>query len=154
MPRKPKPKLTPKERAEQNRKNSQLSTGPRTECGKAASARNSYKHGLCAKEFLLDTESLERLEQLTAHWNDCYRPRTPGRQALVDRCVFTQAQFFRGISAITATVNEQIAVAEIDWERGQQEEVKRNTEMLATDPAAAVAGLFDTAAGCRWLLAQ
>src|SRR4051812_48574946 len=78
MPRKPKPKLTPEARAEQNRKNSQLSTGPRTEAGREASSRNSYKHGLCAKEFLLDTESLERLEELTAHWNGCYRPQTPG----------------------------------------------------------------------------
>ena len=35
-----------------NRRNAQLSTGPKTEAGKAKSALNAVKHGICTKECL------------------------------------------------------------------------------------------------------
>lgn len=43
-------------RAEANRENAQWSTGPRTPTGKAASARNSLRHGLLARETVLPDE--------------------------------------------------------------------------------------------------
>ena len=35
-----------------NRRNAQLSTGPKTEVGKAKSALNAVKHGIFTKEYL------------------------------------------------------------------------------------------------------
>lgn len=50
-PRPAKP-VSPK-KAEANRRNSQRSTGPKTEAGKAASRLNAVKHGLLAKEIVI-----------------------------------------------------------------------------------------------------
>ena len=47
------------EQIEANRRNAALSTGPRTEEGKAAAALNSLRHGLLARELLVKGESEE-----------------------------------------------------------------------------------------------
>ncbi len=44
-----KPRKVTKPMLEANRANAQLSTGPRTEAGKAASSRNAWKHGLTSQ---------------------------------------------------------------------------------------------------------
>lgn len=44
-----KPSKVTKPMLEANRRNAQLSTGPRTEAGKAASSRNAWKHGLTSQ---------------------------------------------------------------------------------------------------------
>jgi hypothetical protein len=45
------------EQIEANRRNAALSTGPRTEAGKAASSLNASRHGLLARELLVKGES-------------------------------------------------------------------------------------------------
>ena len=47
-----------------NQANSQLSTGPRTEEGKARSSQNSLKHGVFAKTIVLPGESQEEFDAL------------------------------------------------------------------------------------------
>jgi hypothetical protein len=47
-----------------NQANSQLSTGPRTEEGKARSSQNSLKHGAFSKSILLPGESQEEFDAL------------------------------------------------------------------------------------------
>jgi hypothetical protein len=44
--------------------NSRLSTGPRTEEGKAASSRNALKHGLTAKDLVVREDEREEFESL------------------------------------------------------------------------------------------
>ena len=154
MPRTPKPKMTPEMRAAQNRANSSYSTGPRTDRGKEIVSRNAYKHGLRAESIVIDTEDLDTLSALSHDWNDCYRPQTPGRQAVLDRCVFAQTLFLRGVRALNAATNEQVALAEGDWERKQREEVATHKATLLVDPEKAVVGLMGTAAGCRWLIGE
>ena len=55
-----------------NRENSKLSTGPRTETGKAASSRNHLSHGLCSVDPVLPTEDRDEfnalVEQCTTEW--------------------------------------------------------------------------------------
>ena len=42
---------------EANRRNAQLSTGPRTREGKAVSSQNNFKHGFCGAFQVLESES-------------------------------------------------------------------------------------------------
>ncbi|HUB81080.1 MAG TPA: hypothetical protein VMB03_19885 [Bryobacteraceae bacterium] len=77
---------TPKQIAA-NRRNSQKSTGPRSEEGKARSARNALKTGIDAKTQLIRGESEEALAELTAEYHDHFRPATPQERMLVDTLV-------------------------------------------------------------------
>jgi hypothetical protein len=68
-----------------NRANSQLSTGPKTEAGKAAAARNNVRHGLAsATAFqVLPTESQFEFDELLAGFRGEHRPATPTEETLV-----------------------------------------------------------------------
>jgi hypothetical protein len=50
-------------KAEANRRNAQLSTGPKTDAGKAASRLNAVKHGLLAKEIVITRGDFQEDEQ-------------------------------------------------------------------------------------------
>ena len=78
------PAISPQQLAA-NRANSQLSTGPTTEGGKAASSRNSRSHGLTAKTFVvLAWESQEQYDQLLAALHAEHQPSTPTEHLLVE----------------------------------------------------------------------
>jgi len=68
-----------------NQANSQLSTGPTSESGKAAAARNNFRHGLTpASEFwVLRSESQTQFDQLLAQFQQEHQPETPTEEALV-----------------------------------------------------------------------
>jgi hypothetical protein len=61
-----------------------LSTGPRTEAGKAAIAQNRITHGLAAREFFLITgENPEEFDQLLAEYTAEHQPAGPTEAFLV-----------------------------------------------------------------------
>ena len=66
-PKKP-TKATSSRKIEANRRNSQLSTGPKTDEGKAKSSRNSITHGVFVKKFLdgATPETVAEIEELAA----------------------------------------------------------------------------------------
>ena len=71
-----------------NRANAELSTGPTTEEGKAASSRNHFSHGLCTYDnifFILPFESAEAYSLLRATLLHEHRPETEIEHLLVDR---------------------------------------------------------------------
>jgi hypothetical protein len=68
-----------------NRANAEKSTGPRTEEGKARSARNALKHGLLAERLLLDGEDPEAWEALRADYFARLQPHGEAEARLVDR---------------------------------------------------------------------
>jgi hypothetical protein len=68
---------------EANRRNSQLSTGPRTETGKITSSRNSTRTGLYAKSLLIDGEDPEELAALQQDYLDSCDPQGAVETALV-----------------------------------------------------------------------
>jgi hypothetical protein len=59
---------------EANRRNAQLSTGPATDTGKTASARNAISHGLTSKHPVLPSESTEQYQQHLESYVEIYRP--------------------------------------------------------------------------------
>ena len=59
-----------------NRANAQYSTGPKTEEGKAKSARNNTSHGLAGRAFFLPEASKEEFYQFEANLKTDMNPRT------------------------------------------------------------------------------
>lgn len=66
-----------------NQSNSQASTGPRTEAGKAASSRNSTKHGLSSEFTVLSHENPEEFQELLANMFVDFNPTNDHEEYLV-----------------------------------------------------------------------
>ena len=74
----------PASRAEVNRANAQKSTGPKTPEGKARSSANSFKHGLYARDVIMQGEDPGRLENLRADLRREHQPVNTTEEILVD----------------------------------------------------------------------
>ena len=59
-----------------NRENAQLSTGPKTEAGKATAALNNTRHGLTGAFRILPTESQSDFDALLAAFREEHKPET------------------------------------------------------------------------------
>ena len=73
-----------------NRRNAQRSTGPRTEEGKAASARNATTHGAFCADLLLPGEDAEELLALKRGIDAALSPGDAIERELADRIAATQ----------------------------------------------------------------
>jgi hypothetical protein len=74
---------------EANRRNSQLSTGPRTAAGKATSSRNATRSGIYAESVLLIGEDPAEFAALAREYEDSCRPVGPRERAVVDTLIHT-----------------------------------------------------------------
>jgi hypothetical protein len=68
-----------------NAANAHLSTGPRTEQGKARSSQNARKHGLTAAEFVIAAEDREEFEEFLAELQADVSPKGKLQQVLFDQ---------------------------------------------------------------------
>jgi hypothetical protein len=73
-----------------NRANAQLSTGPRTEQGKAKSSLNAVKTGLTGRTVLLPTEDAEAYQQHIARYLEQYKPEGDREKELTQFLADTQ----------------------------------------------------------------
>ena len=85
---------TRKQRAA-NRRNAQLSTGPKTPEGKAAVRLNALKHGLTAENAVIDAEDVQDFDQLRREFEDHLQPAGPVEIALVQQIVISQWRLVR-----------------------------------------------------------
>jgi hypothetical protein len=69
---------------EANRENAKLSTGPKSEAGKAAAALNNTRHGLAGAFRVLPTESQSEFDQLLATLRNEHQPATFTETTLVE----------------------------------------------------------------------
>jgi hypothetical protein len=72
---------------EANRRNAQLSTGPRTPDGKARSSLNALTHGLTAAQILIPSESADEFEAHAASFRDRFAPVDSVESFLVDQMI-------------------------------------------------------------------
>jgi hypothetical protein len=87
-----------------NETETQSKGGPRTDAGKAASSKNSFKHGLASGRILIEGEDPAAFEALVADLEADYRPATETEALLVhdlakfhwlaDRAIRLQAEAF------------------------------------------------------------
>jgi hypothetical protein len=85
---------TRKQRAA-NRRNAQLSTGPKTPEGKAAVRLNALKHGLVSEDAVIFVENEEAFNELRDTFLDHLQPAGPLETALVHQMVVAQWRLAR-----------------------------------------------------------
>src|SRR3954470_20472648 len=98
---------TPKQ-IEANRRNSQKSTGPKTEQGKLKSRLNSMKHGLGAIHVPLPHENPTEYHEIRSGLMDTYQPANTQEQMLVDNIPSAYLRMQRASRFEAALMNGQI----------------------------------------------
>ena len=105
-----------KTRRHANHRNAQKSTGPKTPHGKAISSRNAIKHGLYARDIILNTNTIkenprEYIMLSESVFHDL-RPQGIFQEVLVRRIINCLWRSQRAITAETAHITQQMEKAE------------------------------------------
>jgi hypothetical protein len=90
-----------------NRANARLSTGPRTDAGKAASSRNAVTHGLYCRDLLLPGEDAGELAALRDGLVADVRPRGAAQELIVEQLVAAAWRLRRARAAEGALLADQ-----------------------------------------------
>jgi hypothetical protein len=109
-----------------NRRNAQLSTGPRTEVGKANSCRSAMTHGLTSQRLLMDGEDPEQFEAYRAELFGELQPTTLYEQELVERIVSLMWRL-RRVPAFAAAV--------FTWVAYRQDEIHDSDHSANVNPS-------------------
>src|SRR3954470_18837374 len=110
---------TAEERAEISRRNGAKGRGPTTAAGRAASSRNSTKHGMRAKVTVMANEDPEVVSACVAEWDDHYHPQSPAARHLVNQCIAATLLSDRCRLAHDASLADQVDDAAKDWEHAR-----------------------------------
>jgi hypothetical protein len=102
-------------RTSANRRNAELSTGPRTPEGKERSRQNALKHGLTGEGVVLPNEDLAEVERRLAAFQDELKPSGEVGRALVLRAAVLSVRLDRSVSQETAALSERVRQAEADF---------------------------------------
>ncbi len=90
-----------------NRRNAQLSTGPRTDAGKAASARNATKHGLLSHQVVLPDENEAEFDGFRDRLVEDLAPSGELESVLAERIVLAAWRLRRVVRLEAAVVRSQ-----------------------------------------------
>ena len=118
---------------EANRRNSQKSTGPRTDEGKNKSRMNALDHGCRAGVLVLPTEEFGQYENDLQSWRRSLKPRNPAEEFLVERLVGLGILRNRIERAHTARLRKRIALGLFDEADAEQEKLIALTQRLFPD---------------------
>jgi hypothetical protein len=118
---------------EANRRNSQKSTGPRTEEGKSKSRMSALDHGCRANVLVLPTEEFGQYENELQGWRRSLQPRNPAEEFLVQRLVGLGILRNRIDRAHTARLRKRIALGLFEEADSEQEKVIALTQRLFPD---------------------
>jgi hypothetical protein len=153
-----------------NRRNSQRSTGPKTEAGKARARYNALQHGTHAKTVrpVLPQENAAELNDRINRWINDLKPRNGAERELVTNAAELTWTLDRAKRCETARLAKRVRKAQLKADERRHKEVVElvrrllyNTEAkpLPTsglcwqdNPAAFLKGLENSAEGCRWLV--
>jgi hypothetical protein len=135
-----------------NKRNAQLSTGPRSEQGKMSSRKNALKHGLCA--IVVVPESLELLQKRSMEFFETLKPQDEVHAWMVREAALCSIRIDRA-GRIERKVRDKISLrAELTWDDDRRFEVEVLGRSLGKDPAATVEALRRTPLGCEWLMTR
>jgi hypothetical protein len=145
--------MTARSAAQRNasRLNGARSNGPSTPIGRSRAARNSTKHGFTAGTVPPDAMRDEVLAEV-AIYRKKLRPQDDFEARLVETAAVAQVRINRLSHAMHARSVEGVRNAQRAWDEARAAEVDALTDLLATDPDAALDGLRRTTEGCDRLV--
>ena len=117
-----------------NRRNSALSTGPRTEAGKAASRRNGLKHGLAGRGVVLPEEDAEALDDRLASLETELRPSGVLERTLVRRLALMTVRLDRSAEHEAASLSRRVRLAVEEFDDARLAEVELLYGWIGRDP--------------------
>ncbi len=88
-----------------NRTNSESSTGPKTEAGKAKSSLNAFKHGLASGKLIIEGESREDFNAMKNDLRFEYHPNTTTEEFLIEKMAMSLWFARRAMVAQSVTLN-------------------------------------------------
>jgi hypothetical protein len=143
--------MTSLRQIEANRKNSLLSTGPRSESGKDASKRNALKHGLAGDGVVLTEEVDEEVRQCYEQWAKEFGPATPYQEFLVEQIALNSVRL-RQCSGQEIFERSQLSLrAALCWDDDRKLLAEQLGQNLSRRPALIAKQLERTPQGCDWL---
>ena len=124
---------------EANRRNSQQSTGPRTDDGKRRSRLNALDHGCRANIMVLPTEVFGEYENELQAWRLSFKPRNPAEDVLVEQLVSNRWRGKRIDRAQTARLTQRIHHAGLEEADSEREQVLELGQTLFQDACGPIA---------------
>jgi hypothetical protein len=144
--------MTTLRQIEANRRNSLLSTGPRTPQGKEQSRRNALKHGLAGAGIVLPEDEAEAVAERQEQWHSALRPWNPYEEWLCEEIVVASIQIDRGRTEEALLRTELAERAGTSWDDDRRLAAEVLGSGLAKKPALVSRQLQQTTQGCAWLL--
>src|SRR3954451_1267611 len=123
---------------ESNRRNSQRSTGPRTQQGKEVSRLNGMTHGACSKIAVLPGEDPEARSRRLEAWLDALGAETEPEIYLVENAVDASCCIDRARRAEDAALTRKVLHVEESFDDTQAAQVAGLVAGLTLQPAAVV----------------
>jgi hypothetical protein len=125
---------TTQARIDANRKNSHMSTCPRTPEGKRQSSRNGLKHGLTGAGIVLAEEDSAEVERRVEEFQKDLAPQTSFGKFLVRKLALFSHRFERSAAQESAAIAVRVRNAVDDFDQTRLDEADRLSDILGEVP--------------------
>ncbi len=132
---------------ESNRRNAQMSTGPRSIQGKSSSRRNAHKHGMAGTSTDVAAFLQAEFDVRRNKWAAEIDPETDQAEYALDRAIAASIRIERCEDAIEALTVEQTTCARLIWDDDRRVEAATLLSQLSKDPVLVSAQLASTRHG-------
>ena len=141
-------------RIEANRRNAQLSTGPRTAAGKTAVCWNAMKHGLLAKEIVIlagdGKESTVEFRNLLASLQDQLAPEGAVEEMLVEKVAVCYWRLRRALRCEMGEIRKSLDTITFDKAFSRAESIRHVVDSWDSEPCEET--LIHSSQGIKYLL--
>jgi hypothetical protein len=139
-------------RIEANRKNAQLSSGPKTPEGKAVCRQNALKHGLSGEGIVVPDEDREAISARFGRLEAELAPSTEMALILVQRIAMLSVRMERSARQEAAKLGEVMRRAASDFDDMRMATVEKLMDWIAAEPATNARRLRSTPEGVEKLI--
>ena len=150
----PAPRATSLARIAANRRNCQLSTGPKTAEGKARARANAVRHGLTGAGIALPTEDVAAIEVRSLAMQEEFAPHTVAGAELVHELAKLLVRKHRAERAEDALVRGRVRRAGAEFDRAREQRADQLIDAIEANPRVYRKLLRETPEGIDRLIAS